>query len=258
MDEDIELARKICKELGLGKNYVVVELMDLYEEPLVRAARYYLLSNYSEYMTTFQKKENSQQNHIERLTEDILQDFWVNIVIQKKIVCIYEARNGASLKTFLTRVLFYYISTKYKRIKNRAEYPHEQKKSHGHEYTAFFEDQLDIEMDDARQQELIEWYVNLALKQLSEYETRPRPLDACLLYYRMHGVSFNQIAKEYIVDPNDKKKIRSKAAALRQQYSRKKSGSMARFDKIFNSILRKDGYTAAIEDGKPVLKRIKL
>ena len=258
MNKDLELARKICEALGRGETYVVVELIDLYEGALVRVARYHLLSHYSEYLTTFQESERPGQIQIKRVCEDILQDFWVNIVIEQKIVCIYEARNGASLKTFLGRILSYYISTKYNMLKNRAEYPHEQKTVDNDEYLSFSEEQLDLEMDDARQQKLIEWYVNLTLKQLSEYETPPRPVDACLLYYRMHGISFIQIAKEFGGDPNDKKATESKAAALRKQYTREKTGSMARFDMIFTSILIKDGYTAVMEDGKPVLKRVKL
>jgi len=62
-------------------------------------------------------------NHAALELMEFLQEFWEKKILEEKVVCKYEGRDGASLKTFLFSVMKNHISQQFKVIIRRREDP---------------------------------------------------------------------------------------------------------------------------------------
>jgi RNA polymerase sigma factor (sigma-70 family) len=251
MSKDLELANRICQELRHNNNHAAQELVELY----------------GRYLEAFTRKQLGEidlpEMDSDEWIKDLLQGFWKKKILEEKVVCAYEGRNGASLKSFLFSVMRNYISQQFKVIIRRKEKStgdmtiNWEPSSSSEEYEKNIIKIIDLEdlSDDWVQEKLNRAMVDMALKELS----LKRPEDEKIISFRMKDdLTYRQIAQQELeaqgLNP-DNDEVTKKAAAFRQQCTRPKTGAMARFAVIYMKILAENGYELEMIDNMPILKR---
>ena len=198
--------------------------------------------------------------------EGIVNDFWIDLQ-RAKIICNFKGENKASLKTYLTKILVWRIKSankkqeKYRdrfkptsapeliemgasKEENRAAGVAGQDKGgivsqssedivvlKNKKTNGFLEDPYVNNLTKDLRAEI----VRTALLKFSEL----RPDDADLVRYRLKGFSYETIA-ELFGARGDKEK-RKKAQTLRKQFTRKNTGSLARFGIVLRRCLQEKG-----------------
>jgi len=261
MDKDLKLAQRICEELRRGNTHAVMELITLYGHTLEVFTIFKTQKTYGRWMVHYQESKNTEYNPI----KDLIQDFWVTKMMEKKAVCGYKGRNGASLKTYLFSIMMNLIMEQGRKIKKRHDVEVEEIPDVIKKADLTVPNEEDIikhvddkgQLDDAFQEELTCRFKNIALECLSQ----KRPDDATLVLLRMNGVSFREIAQRFLLNEclfTDDNAIKKKAAALRKQCTRDNSGSFARFADIFKFVVEEHGYEHEELDEKVILKKKKI
>ncbi len=169
--------------------------------------------------------------------DDILQDFWVNL-LDGKDICGYQAQNGISLRSYLTRRLYFRSIDAYRKHKKYHERfvadDMDENISRSDSAIAIRHEMTDTPSCGDTNRREIE-IVNAALDLLSEV----RPDDAILIRYVMQGKTYDEIA--VCCGAVSESEIRKKSAALRQQFARKGTGAKARLQIIIERLAEKDG-----------------
>ena len=214
---DIALAQRICKELRAGNQDAIITIYDQHND--------YLLS----FIRSKIYKSHILKSGVDR---EVLNDFWI-IVLSKKgeIICRYMAKNSASLRTYLTNILFNQIKSINREIKK--------------ENTLFSDDNTPDDEDDNvnycnsyRGEDLksetdeVE-LIHEALSLLSQ----DSPMDA--KYIRMHLLeefTYEEIARQELPHEKDNKVIKRKTDAVKKQFTRDRTGSKAKFKKILQEL----------------------
>lgn len=251
MSKDLGLAKRICQELRDRNDHAALELMALYGRYLEAFARRRV------------GKMNLPEMDSEEWIKDLLQGFWIEKILEEKVICRYQGRNGASLKTFLYSVMRNYISQQFREIIRRREtfiddmpVSWEPPPPSGkNEDTLIKEiDTAEVPVDDV-QEKLNREFVDMALENLSS----KRPEDAQMISLWMKdGLTYWQIAQKNLEAQGfklDDDTVRKKAAALRKQFTRPETGSLARFAVIYMKILAEKGYEFEMIENMPILKR---
>lgn len=251
MSKDLGLANRICQELQNRNDFAALELMELY----------------GRYLEAFTRKRvgkiNLPEMDSDEWVNDLLQEFWVTKILEEKVVCGYQGRNGASLKTFLFSVMYNLISFQYKKTIQRRETSIDDMPESWEPSSLFEKDEADILLnidsadlsDDHVQEKLNRSFVDQALKTLS----LKRPEDARIISLRIkEDLTYLQIARKDFEAQGlkpDNDIVQKKAAALRQQCTRQKTGAFARFADIYKKILAENGYELEMIENMPKLKR---
>ncbi len=258
MPEDILFAKRICEQLREGKK----------DGDFLQLVR-----NLDGYFRQFAKRHAYMGVDY----EDVVQDFWVELQTGNAI-CKYKGENQASLKTYLTKIIKWRIMSANKRQKEYIEDsrptdnpetletilrggrdPDERDPEGRNEF-----DQTDqahhrpeapvpppieekgIKTDNNEgllTRELRAEIIDIALLKLEQVH----PADARLVWMRMKGFSYKEIAQQS--DATDPGEINKKIQALRKQFTRPKTGSMARFGIIVKRVMKERG----IEDVKELI-----
>ena len=211
---DYDLGQKICRELRSGNSSAILELYHKHGRFFAAFTRYRLFDDDPHGV------------------ESALSNFWLEL-INARTICKYNGR--ASLKTYLTVILNRRIidaNRKFERNHNSTPIEVESENSEDdHQYDQQTpEKQLIIK----EQQRLIQ----KALVRLSD--TCPR--DANLIRMNLEGLSYEQMAeKELNGAKANADELRRRVDAIKKQFTRKETGSMAKFRNVLDNYLDTNG-----------------
>ena len=207
---DYTLGQRICNELRSGNRSAILELYDKYHRFFTAFARRRL----------FDKDPH-------RL-EDVLSNFWVEL-LNRKAICKY--RGKASLQTYLTVIL------------NRRIIDANRKFGRNRQLNPVTEDlskEIECRIDESRtpEQEIIikeqQELIQEALVRLADIS----PRDANLIQMNLEGLNYEQMAKKELNDQRtDPAELKRKAEAIKKQFTRSNSGSMAKFRRMLNKCM---------------------
>jgi DNA-directed RNA polymerase specialized sigma24 family protein len=251
MSKDLELANRICQELQQNNKHAALELMELYGK--------YLES----YTRERVRKINLPEMDSDEWVKDLLQEFWITKILEEKVVCRYQGKNDASLKTFLFTIMYNLSFRQFKKTIRRRETLIDNMPETWEPSSPFKEDETNMLLnidsadltDDHVQEKLNRGFVDQALKTLSS----ERPEDARIISWRIKDdLTYLQIAQKDLeargLKP-DNDVVKKKAAALRQQCTRQKTGAFARFADIYQKILAEKGFRLQMIENMPILER---
>jgi RNA polymerase sigma-70 factor (ECF subfamily) len=211
---DYDLGQKICRELRSGNRRAILELYNRYELFFAAFA---------------QKRLFDDDPHG---VEDVLSDFWLEL-LNSKAICRY--RGKASLRTYLTVILNRRVidaNRKFERQRNATSITKEK----GREANDHSHDQQtpEKELIIKEQHRLIQ----KALVQLADVS----PRDANLIRMNLEGLSYEQMAKKELnAEKADQAELKRKVDALKKQFTRSETGSMAKFRSVLSTYLDKNG-----------------
>ena len=211
---DYDLGQKICRELRCGNRGAILELYNRY-------------AHFFEAFTRFRLFEADPHG-----VENVLSNFWLEL-LNGETVCRYSGR--ASLRTYLTVILSRRIidaNRRYERKKNSdalfAEHGNAAAETTGESQSP--EQDLIIK----EQQKLIQ----RALVRLSDIS----PRDADLIRMNLEGLSYEEMAeRELTGQSKDPETLSRKIDAIKKQFTRKKTGSMAKFRSVLSRYLDTNG-----------------
>ncbi|RLC10045.1 MAG: hypothetical protein DRI57_21005 [Deltaproteobacteria bacterium] len=207
---DLSLARKVCKELRDGNTDAILEIYHKYHSFFINFARSRL-------------RDNPDR------AEDVIQNFWKEL-LNGNAICEYDGRNNAGLRSFFTKILRWRVSDnerKHERTDDAEEYVNGTTSVHR---TLSQEER--ILLTERKK------FVHDALLILEKSSQKG---DAELIRMRLfEKLDYQQIARRKLTsDPSDPKSIEKKAAALRKQFTRERTGSLAKFRIIAERLMEK-------------------
>lgn len=212
-NKDYVLARRICNDLLSGNQESILELYHKYHA----------------FFSTFTRQRLYDFNVNQ--PENILTDYWVEL-LNSKAICGYEGKS--SLRTYLTVILNRRIidaNRKIEREKNSRAVLNDQEndtndKTNNHPSP---EDEL-IKKE---QQKII----HEALLKLAEIS----PRDSKLILMHFEGMTYEEMAKSELKDEKaNKRKLKKMTDSIKKQFSRNKTGSIAKFKSVLNRCLDKN------------------
>lgn len=210
---DYILAQKICHELKAENHEAICELYSRYQP---------LFFNF-----TRQRSFDSNQDRI----ETILNNFWVKL-LDGKAICSYEGR--ASLRTFLLGILRRRIIDENRKIQRGNGNLQDDKidpdilkdTDHGHSSP-------EEELASKEREKL----VHEALMKLAEIS----PRDADLIRMHLDELSYKQMAERELAGKNAvPEEIARLADSIKKQFSRKRTGSKAKFKIMIIRLMEKN------------------
>lgn len=212
--DDVVLARKVCKELRDGNTNAILELYYEYHEFFINFARSRL-------------RDNPDR------AEDVIQNFWKEL-LNGKAICEYDGRNNAGLRSFFTKILRWRISDnerEHERTDDAEEYVNGTTSVHR---TLSQEERILLT-------ERKKFFRDALL--ILEKSPQKGSNDAELIRMRFfEKLDYQQIARKKLASGSDPKAIEKKAAALRKQFTRKRTGSLAKFRIIAERLMEKYGW----------------
>ena len=209
---DYDLGQEICRKLRSGYRNTIMELYNRYAHLFAAFARHRL----------FDKDPHG--------IESVLSTFWLEL-LNAKAICKYNG--NASLQTYLTVILNRRIidaNRKFERERRAEPVPHENdanNQSHSRQTP-------ETELLAKEQRKLIQ----KTLLQLSDQA----PRDANLIRMNLEGLSYEQMAvRELNGKSADPEQLKRKVDAIKKQFTRKETGSMAKFKNVLSQYLDTNG-----------------
>ena len=210
-----ELAQQVCRELRSGHPKALVTLYNKYQNFFAAFARRRLF-------------DADPYN-----VDEILANFWIEL-LNGKAICNFNGQS--SLQTYLTVMLNRRIidaNRKYDRDKKSQMIIRQQTGDAAPEsqHMQSPEDEL-IGKERHR----------LILEALSQLE-KASPRDADLIRMHLAGLTYEEMAKARIRDETlDSKKLKKKTDAVKKQFTRNDTGSLAKFKSILNRSLERQSF----------------
>ena len=211
---DYDLGRKICRELRSGNRSAILGLYD----------------KYAHFFAAFTRNRLFDEDP--HGVESVLTNFWLEL-LNGKAICGYSGR--ASLKTYLTVILNRRIidaNRKFERERNSI--PIIEENGNGAGGYSIDEQTPEKELIIKEQQRLIQ----KALIRLSDIS----PRDASLIRMNLEGLSYEQMAQRELngakADPDE---LKRRVDAIKKQFTRKETGSMAKFRSVLSRYLDTNG-----------------
>mgnify|MGYP000423386505 CR=1 FL=1 len=209
---DYDLGQEICRKLRAGYRNTIMELYNRYAHLFVAFARHRLFDR------------DPQE------IESVLSKFWLEL-LNGKAICKYKG--NASLQTYLTVILNRRIidaNRKFERERKAEPVTHEND-AYDHSHT---QQTPEAELMAKEQRKLIQ----KALLQLSDQS----PRDANLIRMNLEGLSYEQMAaRELNGESADPEALKRKVDAIKKQFTRKETGSMAKFKSVLSQCLDTNG-----------------
>ncbi|MEZ4528814.1 MAG: hypothetical protein R2941_23125 [Desulfobacterales bacterium] len=235
IQEDRELAEKICKEIRRGNRDAILEI-------------------YHRFHLFFQRLAQKQMGSMED-TDDLLGNFWLEL-LNGNAICAYEGMNNAALRSYLAKILLLRIidlQRKIKKQEKRFVSPFVQE--NGREEEAFSKSTMTPDSggqrsilseisdsaqspDDLIMQKQRSRMFQNALLLLHELS----PADARYIRQRMEGLTYEEMALAD-TDKSDPQSVHKKADAIKKQYTRPKTGSLAKFRIILENLMNENRMT---------------
>ncbi len=235
LQEDRELAEKVCKEIRAGNRESIAEI-------------------YQRFHSFFQRLARKQLGTAGQI-DDLLGDFWEEL-LNGNAICAYEGMNNAALRSYLAKIMLLRIidmQRKMKREEKRLVSPFVQEDDSQEDFLSksalgsgsggqrdLISDMADSAQspDDLmmqKQRSLIFQNALLLLHELS-------PADAKYIRLRMEGLTYEEMALAD-ADKSDPQSVHKKADAIKKQYTRPKTGSLAKFRIILENLMTENRMT---------------
>jgi len=166
------------------------------------------------------------------MATSIMSDFWVEL-LNAKAICAFSAL--ASLKTYLMRILNFRITDNKRRAFRKNAY-RKKISDQDHNLDEFeANDGLSPEKDLMDKEKIR--LINETLLMLADKS----PSDAYLVKLHLEGLNYNQMAKKLLDSKlNSSKKLKKKTDAIKKQFTRNKTGSLAKFKVCLEQIMRRN------------------
>jgi RNA polymerase sigma-70 factor (ECF subfamily) len=211
---DCQLGQKICRALRIGNRSAILELYH----------RYCL------FFAAFTRKRLFDDDP--HGVENVLSNFWLELLNGK---AIYKYGGKASLRTYLTVILNRRIidaNRKFERQRNAISITKEKgSEAHDHSHDQQTPEKKLIIKEQHR-------LIQKALVQLSDVS----PRDASLIRMNLEGLCYEQMAKrELNAEKADQAELKRKVDAIKKQFTRKETGSMAKFRSVLSTYLDTNG-----------------
>jgi RNA polymerase sigma factor (sigma-70 family) len=207
IDNDIAIAKRICEGLRSGQKECLGELVRAYHELFINFARRRLVKP--------------------DILEDVVQSFWEEM-LNGRTICAYAygSENTATLRTYLIGVL-------HRRVidANRKTFRHEEIHREG-ENLQETPDQAPTPhhvLAGLTSNNLARRILHQALLRLSEES----PQDATLVRLYLEGLDHRQMAA----------RVGKRVDAVKKQFTRENTGSLAKFKKALNQLMQSQGIT---------------
>ncbi len=216
--EDFRLAQKICKELLAENKNAIVELYQGFQQMFVLFARKRLYSN-----------------DVDQ-AESVLSNFWVEL-LNAKAICSYKAK--ASLKSYLMKILVRRI------IDDNRSFQRQNLKQ-----TNIEDDEKSILLKEDTKPSAEEDILNRdqkrimqeALLMLEEVSLK----DADLIRMQLQGLNYQQMAERQSIKPQvSDNEISKMVNSIKKQFTRKRTGSLAKFKICMSRCLEKHSLSYA-------------
>ncbi len=209
---DYDLGRKICRDLRSGYRSAIMELYNRYAHLFAAFARQRFFSNDPHGV------------------ESVLTQFWLEL-LNGKAICRYSGK--ASLQTYLTVILNRRIidaNRKFERERKAAPI-----KSENEVNDCSPDPQTPETTLIAKEQRKL---IQKALVALSDQS----PRDANLIRMNLEGLNYEQMAvRELDGASSDPEALKRKVEAIRKQFTREETGSMAKFKHVICRYLDTNG-----------------
>ena len=212
-ETDLKLAQELCVELRSGNGEAILKIYNDYHPVFLGYTRKRLHS-------TDQDKATS-----------VLSDFWVEL-LNAKAICSY--RGLASLKTYLFKILNFRIVDNVRSASRQSTY--EKKTSDkDHDFDAFESENESPEKEIIHKEKIK--LVHEALLMLVDTS----PSDAFLVKMHLEGLDYSQMAERSLGDKDcPQKELDKKINAIKKQFTRDGTGSLAKFKSCLERIMRKN------------------
>lgn len=211
--DDLVLAQETCTELRAGNNDAILPVYRKFQPVFMGYTR---------------RRVHSSDD--DRATS-ILTDFWVEL-LNAKAICDFKGLS--SLKTYLFKILNFRIVDNVRREKRQGAYGNNI--SNGDkDIDGFGDDDVSPEKDLMSKEKVR--LVNETILMLTDSS----PTDAYLVKMQMEGLSYQEMAEKLLGNkPKSDKELKKKTDAVKKQFTRKTSGSMAKFKSCLERIMTKN------------------
>jgi len=212
--EDLVLAQETCLELRSGNNDAILPVYRKYQ---------------SMFMGYTRRRVHSSDD--DRATS-ILTDFWKEL-LNAKAICDFKGLS--SLKTYLFKILNFRIIDNVR--KDKRQEPIGGIISYPDDDSDGIEDDNGVSPEeDLMHKETIR-LIHETLLMLAESS----PTDAYLIKMQMEGLSYQEMAKQLLGNkPKSDRELKKKTDSIKKQFTRKTSGSMAKFKSCLERMMIKN------------------
>jgi len=212
-EKDLLLAQEICSELRSGNNEAILNIYNTYHPFLLGYTRRRLHSTDPDSATS------------------VLSDFWLEL-LNAKAICDYKGL--ASLKTYLFRILNFRIVDNVRRGNRKSAYA-KNVSDKDHEIDNMGSDCVSPENDLLHKEKIK--LVHETLLMLAESSSG----DAYLVKMYLEGLNYNQMAEKDLSGTDyTQKQLDKKINAIKKQFTRSGTGSLAKFKGCFERVMRKN------------------
>ena len=210
-NSDVLTARRICSELRSGNRDAIMELYHQYHIYLAALARRRLYGN------------DLQQ------VENVLSDYWIEL-LNSKAICAYKGK--ASLRSYLTGILCRRIIDANRKIaRGRDNGAKDDYSNNRYGETPDTQPSPEDSLLIKERNKLI----HAALLHLA-YAS---PRDAKLIQMHFYGMSYEEMARNELQDSDfGQNTLKKRTDAIKKQFTRAKTGSMAKFKQMVNRCLK--------------------
>jgi RNA polymerase sigma-70 factor (ECF subfamily) len=212
-ETDLILAQELCAELRSGNGEAILKI-------------------YSEYHPLFlgYTRRRIRSTDYDKATS-VLSDFWVEL-LNAKAICNYKGL--ASLKTYLFKILNFRIVDNVRSAYRQSAYG-KNISDKDHEIDGFGSDDESPEKDMIHKEKIK--LVHEALLMLADISFD----DAYLVKMHLEGLDYSQMAERSLGDKDyPQKELDKKINAIKKQFTRDGTGSLAKFKSCLKRVMRKN------------------
>ncbi|MBI9074704.1 MAG: sigma-70 family RNA polymerase sigma factor [Desulfatibacillum sp.] len=209
-DKDLDLAQRVCRELANGNNQAILEVYSLYQSLFLGFA--------------LRRLYDASQDRANRL----LSEFWLEL-LNGRAICSYAGK--ASLSTFLLVILNRRIMDhNAKTIKNRGR------------FVPMPDPDQTPDFQESPEDTLIRRHQKKVLARTLSSLENVSPRDAKLVRMHLEGLSYEQMAgRELGGVSRDALELQKKTNAIKKQFTRPGTGSLAKFKVLLSRAMEKYG-----------------
>ena len=212
--DDVALAQETCTELRAGNNDAILPVYHKYHPIFMGYAR----------------RRIKDFNDDSRATS-IVDDFWVEL-LNAKAIC--DFKGISSLKTYLFKILNFRIIDNVRRAGRQNAYA-SNISGGDNDIDGVGDDGVSPEKDLMAKEKVRLVHETLLML------TDSSPTDAYLMKMHMEGMSYQEMAEKLIGNkPKSDRELKKKTDAVKKQFTRKTSGSMAKFKSCLERIMTKN------------------
>lgn len=212
-ETDLILAQELCAELRSGNGEAILKIYSEYHPIFLRYTRRRIRS------TDYDKATS------------VLNDFWVEL-LNAKAICNYKGL--ASLKTYLFKILNFRIVDNVRSAYRQSAYG-KNISDKDHEIDGFGSDDKSPEKDMIHKEKIN--LVHEVLLMLANISFD----DAYLVKMHLEGLDYSQTAERSLGDKDyPQKELDKKISAIKKQFTRDGTGSLAKFKSCLERVMRKN------------------